>query len=284
MEIKETASGLFLKSIPHFDPVMIFECGQTFRWIRSKDIYTGVVGGKVLKLKETEGGFELSNTCIDEFRSVWSHYFDLERDYGRIKTELSKDEALKDAIEFGSGIRILKQDFWEALISFIISANNNIPRIKGIIERLSLTFGERIASSDGEHYAFPKPSALASAGEEELLRCGCGYRARYIKKTAQMVFSGEVSYDRIRGMTYEEALDLLLKCPGVGNKVADCVLLFSTGKYEAFPVDVWIKRAMERLFGLAGKNEAEIRRFAQKRFGSLAGFAQQYLFYHKISQ
>ena len=282
MEIKQTASGVFLRDIEHFNPVQIFECGQAFRWIKAKDGYKGIVLGKVLKLKETDGGFELQNTCMDEFHSVWSHYFDLDRDYGAIKTELLKDEAIKEAVNFGSGIRILNQDFWETLISFIISANNNIPRIKGIIERLSLAYGEKIHSTEGEFYAFPDPLALSRAKEEDILRCGCGYRARYIKETARMVESGEVSFESIKDASYEASLDMLLKCLGVGRKVADCVLLFSVGKHEAFPVDVWIKRVMERLYRLNGKNESEIRSFAQKRFGSIAGFAQQYLFYHAI--
>ena len=283
MEIRETASGILLKGVQHFDPVQIFECGQAFRWVKGRDGYTGIVSGRVLKLNSKDGGFELQDTRMDEFHSVWSNYFDMDRDYGAIKTALSKDEVIKESINFGSGIRILNQDFWETLISFIISANNNIPRIKGIIERLSLAYGERIETGEGEYYAFPEPVVLGRASEEDLLRCGCGYRARYIKKTAQMVESGEVSFERLKDMSYREALNLLLKCPGVGNKVADCVLLYSAGKTEAFPVDVWIKRAMERLYGLNEKNEAEIRRFAQERFGKLAGFAQQYLFYKEIS-
>ena len=284
MEIRQTASGVFLKDIEHFDPIQIFECGQAFRWVKAKDGFLGVVRGRVLKLKEIDGGFELQNTCMEEFQSVWAQYFDIYRDYGAIKTELAKDDAIKAAIDFGSGIRILNQDFWEMLISFIISANNNIPRIKGIIERLSFRYGEKITSSEGESYAFPDSLALSCAAEEDLLRCGCGYRARYIKETAWMVEFGEVSFERIKDMSYREALNLLLKCPGVGHKVADCVLLFSAGKYEAFPLDVWIKRAMEKLYGLNGKNDVYIRGFAKERFGSLAGFAQQYLFYSEISR
>ena len=284
MEIRQTASGVSLKDIEHFNPIQIFECGQAFRWVKAKDGFVGVVRGRVLKLKGINGGFEIQNTSMDEFQSVWAQYFDINRDYGAIKTELSKDDAIKAAIVFGSGIRILNQDFWEMLISFIISANNNIPRIKGIIERLSFRYGERITSIEGEYYAFPDSLALSCATEEDLLRCGCGYRARYIKKTAQMVESGEVSFERIKDMSYREASNLLLKCPGVGPKVADCVLLFSACKTEAFPVDVWIKRGMEKLYGLNGKNDKEIKRFAQERFGKLAGFAQQYLFYKEISR
>jgi N-glycosylase/DNA lyase len=283
MEIKETASGILFNIDEHFDPVKIFECGQAFRWVKNKDGYTGVVSGKVLKLKNKDDGYELQNTCMDEFNALWKNYFDIERDYAQINNELSKDEVIKRAVDFGLGIRILNQDFWETLISFIISANNNIPRIKGIIERLSLTYGRKIETDEGEHSAFPAPFDLANAGEGELLRCGCGYRARYIRKTAQMVESGEVSFERIKELSYTEALNLLLKCPGVGKKVADCVLLFSAGKTEAFPVDVWIRRAMERLYGFTGESESEIRRFAQERFGSLAGFAQQYLFYKEIT-
>lgn len=284
MEIKETTSGIFLKGDEHFDPEKIFECGQAFRWVKGRDGYTGVVSGRVLGLKSKVGGYELQNTCMDEFNALWKDYFDLERDYAKISVELSKDEAIKEVIHFGMGIRILNQDFWEMLISFIISANNNIPRIKGIIERLSITYGERIPSSEGYFYAFPVPLALSCAKEEDLLRCGCGYRARYIKKTAQMVASGEVSFERIKNMSYKEALNLLLKCPGVGDKVADCVLLFSAGKTEAFPVDVWMRRAMERHYGMNGTSDKEIRRLAQERFGKLSGFAQQYLFYQEISR
>jgi len=284
VEIRATASGIFVKNHAYFDPVKIFECGQAFRWFKGSDGYTGVVSGKVLKLNIKDEGFEIQNICMDEFDSFWAHYFDLDRDYGLIDFELSKHEIIKEAIDFGKGIRILNQNFWETLISFIISANNNIPRIKGIIERLSAKFGKKITADDMVYHAFPTPYDLAGADEEELLNCGCGYRARYIRKTAQMVVAEEITYEQIIGLSYTQALNLLLRCPGVGNKVADCVLLFSAGKTEAFPVDVWMKRSMERLYGLSGKSDKEIKCFAQDRFGKLSGFAQQYLFYNEISR
>ena len=185
-----------------------------------------------------------------------------------------------DNTKYGWGMRILNQDPWETLISFIISANNNITRIKGIIERLSQKFGREICWEGKSYYTFPAPESLACASEEDLKACGCGYRGAYIKKTAAMVAEGLISPYKIRELSYEEGHKTLLSCMGVGDKVADCILLFSMEKPEAFPVDVWVKRVMEYFYIGSPVPIRQIKTIAAEKFGKYAGLAQQYLFYY----
>lgn len=280
MEIAETRNGIILKGVDHFWPVHIFECGQAFRWNRDGAGYVGIAGDKVIRVSCDGGNVLLENASVDDYTLFWKRYFDMDRDYGRVKAALSRDPLLVKAMEYGWGIRILNQDPWEALISFIISANNNIPRIKRIIENLSQNFGKRIEWNGRNFYTFPCPDSLADASIEQLMACGCGYRADYIKRTAGMVCSGEIQLDEVAKLPYQDAHKALRACPGVGPKVADCILLFSMGKAEAFPVDVWIKRLMRHFYPESGDTNGQVKEFARKRFGHLAGFAQQYLFYY----
>jgi N-glycosylase/DNA lyase len=222
----------------------------------------------------------LENADIADYNDLWMYYFDLGRDYGSLKQRLAEDPILRKALEYGWGIRILNQDPWETLISFIISSNNRIPRIKRIIENLAQRFGKAIPFEDEAFYTFPQPEVLADASMEDLRACGCGYRAPYIKKTAQMVAAGIICLDEIKTLPYQQARQCLMRCMGVGPKVADCVLLFSMQKGEAFPVDVWVKRVMEALYFGVEVPVKKVQDFAAEKFGPLAGLAQQYLFYY----
>ena len=280
MEVTGLSDGVCIKGVKDFYPEHIFECGQAFRWDREGSAYIGVVGSRVVGLLFDEGNIVINNTTKEEYELFWKYYFDMDRDYGEIKSILSRDPVVKKAAKFGWGIRILNQDPWETLISFIISANNNISRFRRIIKNLSRRYGSRLVWNGREFFSFPESDALANASIDELIDCGCGYRARYIKETAGMVYRGEIDLNGLKDVPYAQAHKELLACPGVGPKVADCILLFSCGKGEAFPVDVWIKRVMQHFYPGHSESSKDIRRFVEDRFGRLAGFAQQYLYYY----
>lgn len=280
MQVEIKDNTIQISGLTNFHPQHIFECGQAFRWNWDGEGYIGVVADKVVCTVWNGSILTIENATLDDFNTLWLDYFDLKTDYGDIIRILSKDPVMQEAVKHGWGIRILNQDPWETLISFIISANNGISRIKAIIERLSQKFGNRVLWQDREYYTFPDIDALAQAHESELRECGCGYRGPYIKGTARMIWDGQIQLDALKTMEYIEAKEQLLKCPGIGPKVADCILLFSLGKRQAFPVDVWIKRIMETLYCNDLKGFKDIRQFAESKFGSLAGYAQQYLFYY----
>jgi N-glycosylase/DNA lyase len=286
LEIIECGNEVRVYGVTDFCLEHIFECGQAFRWNRSQKGYTGIAAGKVINVDymEEDQVLILKGCTTDEFNEFWKHYFDLTRDYSQIKMDLSSnDQIMEEAVRYGWGIRILNQDPWETLISFIISANNNITRIKGIIEKLSRKFGKQISGEGNEGspcYSFPSPLSLALADEEDLKACGCGYRGKYIKHTAGMVVNGLIDIYGLKNLSYEEAHRELVKCMGVGDKVADCILLFSMEKAEAFPVDVWVKRIMESLYIGHTIPKGKIKTYAKKLFGPYAGLAQQYLFYY----
>ncbi len=258
-----------------FDLIHTFECGQCFRWnVNEKGIYKGVVGNSVIAVKQCDDGFEFD--CNDEL--LINSYFDFDKNYTDIKNKLySLDEVLKKAIPAGYGIRLLKQEPWEALVSFIISANNNIPRIKKIIESLCANFGKEIKYNDTIYYTFPDAETISSLNIEQLDVIKSGFRAKYIIDAAKKVTDGIVKLDDIYRMNTNDAREYLKQIKGVGNKVADCVLLFSYQKYDVFPKDVWIKKVLNDLYGVDEKN---FDFFVKEHFGDLAGFAQQYLFYY----
>lgn len=275
-----------ISGIKDFDLKHIFECGQCFRWNEEEDgSYTGVAMGRTVNLaycaeKET---LRIEGSDEAEFESLWKKYLDLDRDYGAVKAELAaRDSVVCEAIKSGSGIRILNQDNWETLISFIISQNNNIPRIKKCIEGLCRDFGEELSEFRGKkRYAFPTFERLAAASEADLGNIKLGYRARYIVETAKAVAedNGKKLYSLNRVST-EEAYTYLTGLCGVGPKVANCVLLFAMEKYDSFPIDVWVRRVMSSLYGIDEKDTAKMKDFAENTFGKYGGFAQQYLFYH----
>jgi N-glycosylase/DNA lyase len=286
-EIYEEGTGVRVEGVKDFDPVHIFECGQCFRWYREQDgSYTGVVGGKVANVLYRHGVLRLDNVTAEDFKQIWFDYFDLGRDYGRIKKAVTTDEVMERAVSFGSGIRILRQEPWETLISFILSANNRIPRIMKIISGIARLFGNELEYAGKSYYSFPDAQTLAAQSLEQIAECRAGYRCAYIHETAAAVAKAGSDAAGLAVMQTDDARKELLKFRGVGSKVADCVLLYSGIKYDVFPVDVWVKRVMEELYFGREAGFPEIRRFASEKFGQYAGFAQQYLFYyareHKI--
>lgn len=289
-----------------FDPKHIFENGQAFRWEENQGEYTVVankyvIGVKKLNQEEIQkaikGGLPLDLAShgdlpvvrlrgagtMEDYEIFWRHYFDMDRDYQALRKELSDiDDYLKASMDFATGLRILKQDFFEMIISFIISANNNITRIKKSVAKLSERCGEKIYDADSNvYYKFPTPEAIAELDTEELARfTGVGYRAPYLIKTAQMIANKEVDLDDIRQMHYEQAHRELTLLSGVGPKVADCILLFGDSRDMAFPVDTWVIKVMNKYYLGEEKNNKKIKAEGLKRFGDKAGLAQQYLFYH----
>lgn len=280
-KVKEEKDRVIVENVRDFDPVHIFECGQCFRWVRQPDnSFTGVVRGKVANISYQNGTLVIKNSSLKDFQDIWFEYLDLGRDYGEIKALLDKDEHMKKAMEYGYGIRILKQDLWEVLISFIISANNRIPMIMKTVAAMSKLYGDEIQYDGMAYYSFPGADKLFEAGIEELEACRGGFRCKYILNTARMVKNGEVRLEELEGMDTGKAREELMKFPGVGPKVADCVLLYSGTKQDVFPTDVWVKRVMEELYFKREASFKEIQDFASSYFGDLAGFAQQYLFYY----
>ena len=279
----EKDNQIVIKNMMDFEPKHIFECGQAFRWhVEEDDSYTAIHKSKVINVKRDGKDIIFSNTNMEDFENIWYDYFDLGRDYGEIKKELSKDPILNEAIKFGEGIRILNQEPYETTISFIISANNQIPRIKRSIELISQKYGESIGSYNGkEYFSFPSSEILASIDEKELEdNCKVGYRAKYIVNTSKMIKNKEIDLDKLFQLPTETAKEILMRLPGVGPKVSNCILLFSLDKNEAFPVDVWVKRVMENLYFNENTSIKKISAYAEENFGSLGGFAQQYLFYY----
>lgn len=277
----EENGRVIVENVRDFDPIHVFECGQCFRWIGQDDgSYTGVAKSRVINVRYNDGTLEILNSTSEEFKSIWFEYFDLGRDYTGIKLRLAKDEIMERAIRFGHGIRILKQDLWETLISFIISANNRIPMIMKVIDAIAKLYGDKMEFGGKAYYAFPGIDRLAALNVEELKVCKGGFRCRYIVESARKVESGLVDLKKLEQKSTDEARAKLKQFPGVGNKVADCTLLYSGTKYDVFPTDVWVKRVMEKLYFKRETSFKEIQDFARSYFGELAGFAQQYLFYY----
>lgn len=279
MDIYEKDGNLILQNVRDFDLFETFSCGQCFRFNKTGDAYFGIAFGMPLKISQKGDTVTLYDTSLDTWNKVWRKYFDMDRSYGEIKKRLSSDPVMKKATEFGGGIRILNQEPFECLISFIISASNNIPRIKKIIDSLCINFGDKITYSGMDFYTFPTAEKLASLELSELGVIKAGFRDKYILNAAKAVASGQIDLLCLKSASYEYAKSELLKLGGVGNKVADCVLLFSLEKYSGFPVDVWIKRIMEFCYFDGEQTRDAISEFAAKKFGELGGFAQQYLFY-----
>lgn len=271
----------------------VFDCGQCFRWNEQADgSYTGIFENNVLNVKQEKDahGYKItiSGICDGNIEEISKKYFDLDRNYEKIKRALSSiDEYLAESIKYGEGIRILNQDLWEMIISFIVSANNNIPRIKGIIDRMSQKYGNKIEFRGQDYYTFPTVEALSTASIEDLRELGLGFRDKYIFETTKKIKSGEVSLEEMKTeKDTTKVRNKLLTLSGVGPKVADCVLLFSTLKrFDVFPIDVWVRRVMNDLYihnpDETKVNKKEIEQLAKAKFGELEGIAQQYLFYWK---
>lgn len=272
-----------LENAKSFKPVHIFECGQCFRWNKEEDgSYTGIFKNNVINVKQENQNIIFSGNCSGNIKEICIEYFDLNANYEEIKGRLSKiDNYLKNSIEYGNGIRILKQDLWETLISFIISANNNIPRIKTIIERISKAYGDKIEFRRKDYYTFPTPEKLKKVGIDDFRNLGLGFRDIRVYETVGKTLRNEIDLNKLEKEESIETLrEKLLEIPGVGPKVADCVMLFALKKYEAFPVDVWVRRVISELyFDNQEQKPKKIQEFAKKQYGNLAGLAQQYLFY-----
>jgi len=256
-----------------------FGSGQCFRWVKKGDAYEGVVEHRAFRLMLREGNLFVISDAPGAGEFIRS-YLDLDTDYARIEQELSAaGGVLKDACQYGTGLRLLRQYPWETLISFIISANNNIKRITGIIERMCRWLGT--PTTWPGMYGFPPAEHLSACSEAELRALGLGYRAAYVREAALIVASGELDLEHLRTLPEEEIRKQLLKVPGVGRKVADCVMLFAYRQTSVCPVDVWMKRALIACYGEAPCTRVEDmhRRFV-RRHGCLSGFAQNYLFYY----
>ena len=276
-----------LKNPNSFELQDIFECGQCFRWNRKEDgSYTGIIKNSILNIKKENDDIIFVGKCDGDIKEIIEYYFDLNTNYEEIKQKLSNiDEYLKTSIEYGSGIRILNQDLWETIISFIISANNNIPRIKKIIERLSEKYGNEIEWNNKKYYTFPTAEQLRDVTIEEYRKLGLGFRDVRLYETTQMILNKDIDLEKLKkNPNTQEVRNELLKLSGVGPKVADCILLFSDLKrFDVFPIDVWVRRVMNDLY-IKEEDETKvskikIEKLAEEKFGDLKGLAQQYLFY-----
>ncbi len=283
MKIYEENNSVIVEGMKDFEPKHIFECGQCFRWnVEDDGSYTGVAFGKILNIKKEESLVYFNNTNLEDFHNIWYKYFDLDRDYSKIKEELSQmDKYLNEAVKFGYGIRIINQDEWEILISFIISANNRISMIKRAIENLSMNYGEYIGEyKSKKHYAFPSIEKMNSLTQEQIRKCGTGFRDQYIKDTTFIINTDKDDIYKYKNLDTDMCKKGLLQLCGVGPKVADCIMLFSMEKYDTFPVDVWVKRVMEEFYVDENLSLKKIREYGINKFSKLSGFAQQYLFYY----
>ena len=293
--IIEKENSIILENVKDFNIKQILECGQCFRWERITDTnYIIVAYRRVIEVVQEGSTVTILNTNMKDFDEIWKDYFDLNVNYEEVKEELSKDELLKKSVEFGYGIRILNQDPFEMLISFIISARNSIPSIMKTIKKISERWGDKIEYKGNIYYAFPTPEQLKESTLEEIKETGASFRSKYIIDTISKVNAAieaknngtlneelqQFDLEYIKSLPVDECHKALQNFMGVGAKVADCIMLFSMSKHSAFPVDVWIKRAMIHFYLAPDVSLPKIRIFGREKFGELAGLAQQYLFYY----
>ena len=264
----------------YFDLDQIFDCGQCFRFDRNETGgYDGIAFGMPVTLTQDKETVTVFGAASDSFERVWRDFFALDDDYSGMRDDISHrfgdDRTIKSAMSAGKGIRILHQDPWETVCSFIISQNNNIPRIKKIISAMSARFGEKKICGGKEYYAFPTPEALVAAGEEGIFALRTGFRAAYIYDAAAKVADGRLDLESLRALPTDELIANLMTVKGIGPKVASCAALFGFGKTDAFPVDVWMKKVMAKYYP-GGLDIPSL--------GKYAGIAQQYLFYYERYQ
>jgi len=274
MKISFESDFVAIHGITDFSLADCLTSGQTFRWRPQGKGFFGVALGKAVYAEQQDDTLTLRGVNPDN-ADVFIHYFDLDRDYGAVKAAYTHDAFLCEGMHYAPGMRVLNQPPFETLISFIISANNNVKRISGIVEKICARYGVPVEGG----FDFPSPKMLASCSEEELKACGAGYRARFILDTAQAVAEG-YDLDAIAQLPFEQARQELTKFPGVGLKVADCVCLYALGFAQAFPADVWMRRVLCGIYGYSGKNDKQMRAFVDAKFGQWAGLAQQYLFHY----
>lgn len=270
-----------LEGVKNFNIKQVVECGQCFRWKKVTDSnYIGVAYGRVIEVVQEGDKIQILNTTEEDFSNIWQEYFDFNRDYSEVKDKLIDDELLKKSMEFGYGVRVLNQEPFEILISFIISARNSIPVISKTINNISKKYGTKLQYKGEDYYTFPTIEQLSIATEDDIRETGASFRSKYIVDTVRRLKDGELSLEEIMALNDDECHTKLQEFKGVGAKVADCVMLFSMKKTSAFPVDVWVKRAMIYFYDAKDSSLNKIRIFARDRFGELSGFAQQYLFYY----
>lgn len=274
MDITYKVNSLTFHGLSHFSLSQCLCCGQAFRWKPHGSGFSGVAMGYAVYAEQNEQDLTLTgvpeNAAADFIR-----YFDLDRDYGAIQASYVNDPFLTEGVCYADGLRVMRQPYFETLISFIISANNNVGRISRIIDTICEKYGEPLEAGFG----FPTPERLASLSPDELKACGAGYRADYIIGTAKMICDG-FSLNAVADMPYEQAREALTALPGVGLKVADCVALYGMGFLQAFPMDVWMRRVVCGVYHYNGKNDNTLREFVNTTFGDYAGIAQQYLFHY----
>jgi len=273
------------------------ECGQAFRWEKLGDWSYGVVKGKVVKIRQVDDKLQFQSFPGKVDADFIQNYFRLDDNLPLILSEINKDEHVREAIRHFYGLRIIRQEPWECLISYICATYKNIPAIKEMIHNLCKQFGRKIAFGRYGFYTFPKPSDLAETSLEDMRKCKLGFRAERVLETSKIIDSGELDLEALGQVDYEKAKLELLRLPGVGNKVADCVLLFSLDRLEAFPVDVWMKRIILGFYpkffnqsfvaniskkgSLTDHDYRSLSSFGKKYFGLYAGYAQEYLFHWK---
>ena len=273
MIIEKLKDKIVIKGLEDFDIDHILLCGQVFRFKQTDYGYLVFSKDKIAKVYKGNNICEIKTDDVDYFYN----YFDLDTNYSKIKQSLSKYPQLQRPLKFGFGIRILRQDIFETIISFIISANNNIKRIQGIIERISRNFGQK----NGDFYAFPTLEELKGADEKFYKFIGAGYRSSYLEKVVKQLSSGEYDFEEMKNMPTIQLKKKLITLCGVGPKVADCIMLFGFSRGDVFPVDTWMQKVYEQDFKGTLKDRNKITNFFVETFGELSGFAQQYLFFNK---
>lgn len=278
---------IHIRHLTDFNLKYTLESGQSFRWYRINEAYYGVVEGQILKIKQDDDEIIIESSGDNDkvaFTSQMYHYLDLHQDLASILDTVNVDEYINRAINSFRGMRLLNQEIWETIASFIISQNNNMARIRKIIRALSERFGEKVEYDGYVDYTFPTSHTLANAGLEQIFECGTGYRAGYLWNAANNVVNGVLVLDILKQLDYVDAKRELMNLEGVGEKVADCICLFSLGHLTALPIDVWIKRIFERVYLRKTAKPREIQDFAIQYFGEYVGYAQQYLFHYAQNQ
>ena len=258
------------------------ECGRCFRWKNNNDYYVGVIKDRVIKIRQDRDYIYVRSNEQKDLEKVVKEYFELEKDYSSIEKRIaSLDDYVKKALKNTSGMRHLKQDFFETIISYIISANNNIPRISKSVNEISKRYGKKIEFDDEEYYLFPTPEQLKDVTIDDYRACGVGFRDKYIYNTVKRINNKEIDLVKMQDMDTPSLKKELLSLMGIGPKVADCILLFSCGRQEVFPIDVWVERVMKKLyFNDENISKKEILKYASDNFGNDAGIVQQHLFYN----
>ena len=258
------------------------ECGQCFRWkCIDNNVYVGVIQDRVVKLEEQEGILRVWSNETKDLKEVIFEYLDLNTDYLEIEESIRKiDKNINKAVDYSSGIHILNQPLFETIISYVISANNNIKRISKSVNDISKKYGKKVLFENEEYYLFPTLEEIKNVTIDDLLECGTGFRARYIKKDIELLNENIELLEVLKKSSTMDAKEILLKFQGIGPKVADCILLFSLKRKEVFPVDVWVKRIMEKVYFKENTSLKEIEKYAKENFGQYAGIIQQHLFHN----